>query len=116
MTSITYPENLPNIRASGYSAQFDDPVIRTAMDAGSVKQRLRYTAVPMQINGTIILNMEERAIFENWFVNTLGYGTLRFIMENPATGTREEFRFTKTYSEIEIEGLFEISLSLERIP
>jgi hypothetical protein len=86
------------------------------MDAGPVKQRLRYTAVPKQFNGSIIVDEEERKIFETWFTQTLGFGTLRFLMRNPETGVYEEFRFTKTYTETEAEGYFEISLSLERLP
>ena len=116
MTNIYWPENLPEIRASGFNAQYSDPVIRTKMDAGPTKQRLRYTAVPKQITCFIIVNEEERKILEEWYVQTLGHGTLRFVMKNPATAEWEEFRFTKPYSEVGTEGYFEIALSLERLP
>jgi hypothetical protein len=116
MTGITYPEGLPGIRASGFQAQYRDPVIRTQMDAGPVKQRLRYTAVPKQFTGTVILDEAEREIFEGWFAGTLGFGTLRFIMQNPETLEPEEFRFTGMYSETESDGLYELSLPLERMP
>jgi hypothetical protein len=113
---IYYPESLPAVRASGFSAQYKDPVIRTQMDAGPAKQRLRYTATTKQFTGSVVCNEEERAIFEDWFVRTLGYGTLRFIMRNPETGDMEEFRFAKAYSETETDGHFEIAVSLERLP
>ena len=116
MTNISYPEQLPPVRASGFSAQYKDPVIRTQMDAGPTKQRLRYTAVPKLFTGSIIVNEEERSIFETWFKQTLGFGTLRFVMRNPQTGISEEFRFTGAYKEVETEGHFELSLSLERLP
>jgi hypothetical protein len=116
MTNIVFPENLPPVRASGFSAHYKDPVIRTQMDAGPVKQRLRYTAVPKLFNGSVVVDEEERKIFETWFVQTLGYGTLRFVMRNPETGVPEEFRFTKVYTETELEGHFELSLPLERLP
>ena len=115
MTAIAYPENLPPIRASGFSAQYKDPVIRTPMDAGPVKQRLRYTAAPKQFTGSIIVDEAERSLFETWFTKTLGFGALRFAMKNPETGNTEEFRFTKTYTESESEGFFELSLPLERL-
>jgi hypothetical protein len=115
MTDITYPANLPGIRASGFQSQYQDPVIRTQMDAGPVKQRLRYTAAPKKFTVTIILNEDEREIFDYWFTSTLGFGTLRFVMRNPQTLTLEEFRFTGVYSERETDGFFEVSLPLERL-
>jgi hypothetical protein len=115
MTAITYPAALPGIRSSGFQSQYQDPVIRTQMDAGPVKQRLRYTAAPKQFTATIIVDEAEREIFETWFTKTLGFGTLRFVMLNPQTLQPEEFRFTAAYSETESEGLYELSLPLERM-
>jgi hypothetical protein len=86
------------------------------MDAGPVKQRLRYTAVPKQITGSIIVDETERAVFDAWFTETLGFGTLRFRMRSPETLAFEEFRFTGMYSETEADGLFEIVMPLERMP
>jgi hypothetical protein len=116
MTNISYPDSLPGIRASGFQSQYQNPVIRTQMDAGPVKQRLRYTAAPKQFTGTIVVDESERKIFETWFTETLGFGTLRFVMQNPQTLQPEEFRFTDIYSEAEADGLFELSLPLERMP
>jgi hypothetical protein len=116
MTSITYPDSLPAIRAAGFQSQYRDPVIRTQMDAGPVKQRLRYTAAPKQFTGTIVVDESGREIFEAWFTETLGFGTLRFAMQNPQTLGLEEFRFTGVYSETEADGLYELSLPMERMP
>lgn len=116
MTNISYPDSLPGIRASGFQAQYQDPVIRTQMDAGPVKQRLRYTAVPKKFTGTIVVDEAEREIFEAWFTGFLGFGTLRFAMQNPETLAFEEFRFTGMYSETEVDGLFEITMPLEKLP
>lgn len=115
MTAITYPGSLPVIRASGFQSEYQDPVIRTQMDAGPVKQRLRYTAAPKTFTASIVVDEAEREIFEAWFTETLAFGTLRFVMENPQTLDPEEFRFTGAYSETEIDGLFELSLPLERM-
>jgi hypothetical protein len=86
------------------------------MDAGPVKQRLRYTAAPKRFTATVIVDESERAVFDAWFTGTLGFGALRFLMQNPETLEPEEFRFTAIYSETETDGLFELSLPLERIP
>jgi hypothetical protein len=115
MTAISYPANLPGIRSSGFQSEYQDPVIRTQMDAGPGKQRLRYTAAPKKFTGTIVVDEAEREIFETWFTETLGFGTLRFVMLNPQTLQPEEFRFTGVYAETEADGLFELSLPLERM-
>jgi hypothetical protein len=115
MTAISYPESLPGVRASGFQSEYQDPVIRTQMDAGPVKQRLRYTAVPKRFTATIAVDESVRELFEAWFTETLGFGTLRFVMRNPQTLDLEEFRFTGVYSETEADGLFELSLPLERM-
>jgi hypothetical protein len=52
---------------------------------------------------------------EAWFAETIEFGTLRFVMENPQTLDLEEFRFTGMYGETELDGLFELSLPLERM-
>lgn len=115
MTTIQYPDSLPEIRASGFQSSYQDPVIRTQMDAGPAKQRLRYTAAPKKFSCSLAVNESEREIFEAWFVETLGFGALRFVMRNPQTLQPEEFRFAGAYSEAEADGLFELSLSLERM-
>jgi hypothetical protein len=115
MTSLHYPDGLPGIRASGFQSQHQDPVIRTQMDAGPVKQRLRYTAAPKKFTASIVVDEHEREIFESWFTATIAFGTLRFAMTNPQTLELEEFRFTAPYSETETDGLFEISLPLEHL-
>jgi hypothetical protein len=115
MTNIRYPDSLPAVRASGFQAQYQDPVLRTQMDAGPVKQRLRYTAAPKKFSATIVADEAEREIFEAWFVETLGFGALRFVMRNPQTLDPEEFRFSGVYSEAETDGLFTITMPLERL-
>jgi hypothetical protein len=116
MTAIRYPDSLPGIRAGGFQSEYRDPVIRTQMDAGPVKHRLRYTAAPKIFTASIVVDETEREIFEAWFTETLAFGTLRFAMTNPQTLDLEEFRFTGVYGEAEIDGLFELSLPLERMP
>jgi hypothetical protein len=115
MTNIRYPDSLPALRSSGFQSQYQDPVLRTQMDAGPVKQRLRYTAVPKRYTATIVVDEAERRVFEAWFAETLGFGTLRFVMQNPQTLDLEEFRFAGMYGETELDGLFELSLPLERM-
>jgi hypothetical protein len=113
MTAITYPAGLPEVRESGMSSQYQNPVIRTQMDAGPAKQRLRYTAVPKNLSGSIAVDDGQYAVFNAWYTSVLGYGTLRFVMKDPRTGELREFRFTDVPSESDAAGLTEISLPLE---
>jgi hypothetical protein len=115
MAAILYPAGLPKVRLSGMTSQYQDPVIRTKMDAGPVKQRLRYTAVPKKFTGSIIVDEARRAIFDAWHKSVTGYGTLRFQMNDPKTGAPGEFRFTGIPVESDADGLTEISLPLERM-
>jgi hypothetical protein len=99
----------------GLQAKPNSNVIRTAMDAGPQKARRRYTASTKIFTGRIILNAEQRALFEQFYHTALADGVLRFNFTNPQTLETQEFRFTDDYTETSIDGGFEISLSLERM-
>lgn len=115
MTSILWPAALPNIKLTGLQTQYIDPVIRTDMDAGPKKARLRYTAVPKKVSGTITVTKAQAAVVEDFYVNTLKYGTLRFMMIDPENGELYEYRFTQPPVSESEEGLFNVALALERM-
>lgn len=116
MTSIAWPGSLPIPKIPGLSAQYQKAIIRTEMDAGPAKQRQRYTAVPKTFTGTITVKKADMETLDSFFANTLGYGTLRFTMADPQSGTACEFRFTDSPAETGNDGgLFDISLPLERL-
>lgn len=116
MTSITWPDTLPLPKLTGLTSSPNKAFIRTDMDAGPAKQRQRYTAVPKNYSGIITVTDTQRSAFESFFIENLGNGTLRFAMKNPQTLVVEEFRFTDKYSEVSAQGLWDISLPLERLP
>ncbi|MDE5899167.1 MAG: hypothetical protein K2H09_07910 [Treponemataceae bacterium] len=116
MTIASWPSALKIPMLGGLNGQYQNPVVRTEMDAGPAKQRLRYTAVPKRFSGRLILTEEDRTIFEAFWKDAIAYGTLRFAMKNPQTGKVEEFRFTDTYTEDgNDDGLWELTLPLERL-
>lgn len=117
MASISWPSELPvTLKSEGLSVQYKDPVIRTEMDAGPQKARLRYTGSPQGITGSLTLNEYQRGILEYFFTKTTGFGTLRFNMVHPQTIELVEMRFTRPPIETgNGGGLFDISLSLEKI-
>jgi hypothetical protein len=116
MASVSWPAGLPaTLLLEGLQAVPQSNVIRTAMDAGPQKARRRYTAVPKAFTGKLRLDPDQRVILENFYRHTLADGVLRFNFTDPQTMEVREFRFTGDYTEASLDGLFEISLSLERL-
>ena len=116
MTSIVWPSSLPQaLRLDGLQGQPKTNVIRTTMDAGPQKQRRRYTVSTKDFNGTILITEAERRIFENFYKNTIADGSLRFLMKDPQTLQFQEFRFREIYREENINGLWKITMPLEKM-
>ena len=116
MTDIIWPSYLPQVmRLEGLSGKKKSNVIRTQMDAGPQKARRRYTVSTKDFTGSIVLNETQRELFENWYDNVLGSGALRFVMKDPQTLQLSEFRFTDDYDEDASDGLWIITMILEKM-
>jgi hypothetical protein len=116
MASIDWPAELPKtILLAGLLAKQKSNVIRTAMDAGPQKSRRRYTASTKTFTGKMLLTAYQRDVLEYFYHQDLYDGVLRFRFINPQTLEIEEFRFTDNYTEVSVDGLYEISLALERL-
>lgn len=116
MADIYYPTNLPEIIAPGYSTQDQDGVIRTDMDAGPQKTRLRYTACSENITCQMVADDTELANLLTFYRTTTRRGALRFIMKHPVTQENRYFRFQTPPYPVENNGLWTINLSLEVLP
>ena len=116
MANIAWPELLPSgLLEEGFSKQPRSNVIRTAMDAGPKKARQRYTARAVGYTGKQVFDAGELAVFEQFYHSVLADGVLRFDFSDPLTGETAEFRFAADYSVRENDGLFEVSMELERL-
>jgi hypothetical protein len=116
MAVIDWPEALPKtLLLSGLSRQPQSNVIRTAMDSGPRKARRRYTARAISHTGKMILSPEELAAFEQFYHAALADGVLRFNFTDPVTLETAEFRFTGDYTVTAVDGLFEVTMPLERL-
>lgn len=116
MTAITWPAELPPVlRLDGLSGQKTKNVVRTQMDAGPQKIRRRYTISSKNFEGSIIVTEAQREILEYFYDNTIGGGALRFVMKDPQTLIPSEFRFREEYSEESVDGLWKITLPLEKM-
>jgi hypothetical protein len=85
------------------------------MDAGPQKVRRRYTATTKTFTGKMLLTPYQRDALEYFYHQILGDGVLRFTFKNPHTLAVQEFRFTEDYTEPSADGLYEVSVSLERL-
>lgn len=116
MTDILWPISLPQVMIlDGLQGQRRSNVIRTSMDAGPQKARRRYTVASKDFDGAIIVTEEQRRILEDFYVNTIKSGALRFRMKDPQTLEFKEFRFREDYKEQQIDGLWKITMPLEKM-
>jgi len=116
MAGIFWPEYLPSgLLAEGFSKQPQSNVIRTAMDAGPKKARRRYTARTVKYFGKQVFDEAELMVFEQFYHNVLADGVLRFNFTDPVNGELAEFRFFGDYTVSAVEGMYEVSMQLERL-
>lgn len=116
MTSIQWPKELPQVmRLEGLSGKLRTAVVRTEMDAGPQKTRRRYTVAQKDFSGSVVVTEAQRRILEAWYRQTLGNGALRFVMADPQTLAPAEFRFLEDYSEESADGLWTITMQLEKL-
>jgi hypothetical protein len=95
MASVTWPLTLPQpFLVAGYSETFPNVMERTQMDAGPARVRRTMSGNVRPYTGQQIMNDTQVGILDDFFMNTLSGGTIRFIFPTPRTGTTGEFRFT----------------------
>lgn len=103
------------MRLEGLSGKLRTAVIRTDMDAGPQKTRRRYTVSQKDFSGSVVVTEAQRKILETWYEKILGNGALRFVMADPQTLEPAEFRFLEDYSEESTDGLWTITMNLEKL-
>ena len=116
MAAISWPTELPEtLRIEGLKSQYKDPVLRTDMDAGPPKTRLRYTRPPKYYTGTIIVDEQQRRILDYFYRITTRFGALRFNFKNPQSLEVREFRFKAPPDESSTAGCYTVALQLEEL-
>jgi hypothetical protein len=113
-----WPGTLPqSLNLEGFESQLASNVVRTPMDVGPAKQRLRSTAAPQPLRGKIIFNIEEFALFEEFFISTLSGGALEFEWVHPITRQFCIMRFTEPPKYGAITPInITVSMALEILP
>lgn len=101
-----FPITLPDPLIDGYSGSQDQAFIRTEMEAGSVRQRQRFSAANTQMEMNWIFNASEMATFKTFFDTTINRGSDWFTISlNVGAGnTSYEARFAKPYQFSYVDG------------
>lgn len=113
-----WPANLRFCPVGGsYSEEPVDAVTRTSFDAGPVKTRRRYTAVPLNLRFTLPwLTRVEYAAFQAFYSVDLQEGALPFTAKHPVTGDQRSFRFRSPYRANLAGKNVVVQLELEMLP
>lgn len=137
----TWPTSLPQaLLTRNYKETAPNLVIRTQMDAGPAKVRRRFTAGIRAIEGLLVLDEDQLAVLDNFFLSDCQGGALSFSWTyqrewqdvdfdadtdtntdsdtRPVSWAPATFRFVKppAYSDTGDGRHYEVTLSLEILP
>jgi len=84
MTIATWPVDLPRPNRQGYQAQYQDPRLKRAADAGPPGYRRRFSSVSRNVQLVIDASRAQKAVFDTFF-HAQGFGTAMFWMPDPTT-------------------------------
>jgi len=114
--SYVWPPALPQSPQKGFSEASNSKVIRTPMDSGIAKQRLRFK-LPNVLQLTFIMTTEQVATLETFVYDTIKCSS-RFGFLHPRTGVVSEVRLVPSensmyYIEHIAPGFYSVKLSIE---
>ena len=93
MAAISWPSGLPDKPLQeGYSEKGPKMIVETQMDAGPPKARTRFTAAARKVTMRFFMTNTQKLQFDDFYVNTLGGGALRFNFTDPSDGEVYEWR------------------------
>lgn len=79
----------------GYQEEVAEGHIRTEMEFGPAKMRTRTDRNPTKFKGVLSLTSTQTQDLDNFYQDTLFWGTMAFEWVHQRTGSTGEFRFTK---------------------
>jgi len=89
-----WPNGIQTLLNDNYSETSQPSYIKTEVDTGPVKTRLRYTKPLEELSCEIIVsNAVQYPIFKNFYNITLAQGTKTFNFNNPITRVVTEYQF-----------------------
>lgn len=113
-----WPVTLPQkVKSEGFQEEVPNTLLRSEMDAGPAKVRRRFTAGVRNINLSLNVSEAQVAILDNFFINTLAHGSVKFNWVHPRTQATVQFRFVSPpqYTH-RTRDLWDAVLKLEILP
>lgn len=108
----TWPAGLPQtFSGQGYSESLPEMTIRTSMDVGPDKVRLRSTAAPRVVTGSMRMTTAQLATLETFVKTTTNGGADSFTFPYRTGSQTARFLATPRYSAI--EGQWDVSITIE---
>lgn len=101
----TWPVTLPdNFSQNGYSEGNIENYYETTMEQGPPKRRPKTTYAYKPITGTMLITSAQKADFQDFFTDTIGYGSLPFTM--PTYGGTTMDVYLNSHSIVPKSGLY----------
>ncbi|MBF0187071.1 MAG: hypothetical protein HQL50_04010 [Magnetococcales bacterium] len=100
MSSVFWPDTLPQPTVEGCGIQPGEAILRTEMEAGPARQRRRFSQVPSRITVRWLFSPYQFALFEAWYTHQAKEGGSWFTI-TLAGGlgmVAHEARFTRQFS------------------
>lgn len=112
----TFP-TLPNPRASTYSEETPDVLIRTQMDAGVAKVRPRFSSGVTMIKYHLFLSAAQVTTLDTFYRTTVSNGSLTFDYTHPRTAASVTARFVKPPNYVVNDhGYYSADIEIEVLP
>lgn len=89
----SWPASLPQRLMLPVTVTPRSAVVRTEMDVGPPKQRLRSTLVWKDVVGHMVLTGAQKAAFDAWWQNDIAQGALAFTWVDPTDNEPAQLRF-----------------------
>jgi hypothetical protein len=89
-----WPPQLQQLLNDNYQESAQPSYIKTEVDSGPVKTRVRYTKPMEELSCEILVsNATQYPIFKTFYNTTLSQGTKTFYFNHPVTGVQTTYQF-----------------------
>ena len=117
--AIPWPVTIPQYMELGEDETLPKLALRSNLDSGRPKLRLRSIAGARVIGGTVQMTVAQVEIFDLFYIIDLKNGMKKFTWKHPRTGVTTDFYFAsvpKYRSETDKKNIYLVSLELEIMP
>ena len=107
---VAFPSSINNkMQMGSFSEQPISDIIKSQMEVGNVKTRLRTTRVRYRLTGSIELDDTEYAAFKTFYTSSLAQGSLPVSFLHPFEGVEKDFIMMYTANDI---GAFNVMVNV----